>query len=80
VRLLVEVDVALPPDMPLHEAHDIGESLQTKLESLSIVDRAFVHLVRMKLSFFFFFFYFSLPTLSFLFLSAHAGLRNGAHT
>ena len=25
---LVEVDIVLPPEMPLHEAHDIGEELQ----------------------------------------------------
>ena len=28
----------------LHEAHDIGESLQNKIESLHEVERAFVHL------------------------------------
>lgn len=42
--LFVEVDIVLPPDMPLAEAHDIGESLQTKLETLRQVDRAFVHI------------------------------------
>ena len=40
----VEVDIVLPPDMPLIEAHDIGESLQIKFESLPNVERAFVHL------------------------------------
>ncbi len=30
--------------MPLKEAHDIGEGLQVKLEKLSPVERAFVHL------------------------------------
>jgi hypothetical protein len=30
--------------MPLKEAHDIGEGLQMKLEKLSSVERAFVHL------------------------------------
>ena len=44
VNYLVEVDVQLPPDMPLKEAHDIGESLQQKVESLDEVERAFVHL------------------------------------
>ena len=39
-----EIDVVLPPDMPLCEAHDIGESLQEKVESLNEVERAFVHL------------------------------------
>ena len=28
---IAEVDVVLPPDMPLKEAHDIGESLQNKV-------------------------------------------------
>uniref|UniRef100_A0A0E0L3G9 Uncharacterized protein n=1 Tax=Oryza punctata TaxID=4537 RepID=A0A0E0L3G9_ORYPU len=40
----VEVDIVLPCDMPLQEAHDIGEALQEKLESLTEIERAFVHL------------------------------------
>ncbi|TPX38129.1 hypothetical protein SmJEL517_g00166 [Synchytrium microbalum] len=40
----VEVDIVLPPDMVLAEAHDIGEALQMKLEQLPNVERAFVHL------------------------------------
>ena len=44
VNYLVEVDIQLAPDMQLQEAHDIGESLQQKLESLDEVERAFVHL------------------------------------
>ena len=40
---IVEIDIVLPEEMPLNEAHDIGESLQQKLESLSEVERAFVH-------------------------------------
>ncbi|GAV77068.1 Cation_efflux domain-containing protein [Cephalotus follicularis] len=40
----VEVDIVLPSDMPLQEAHDIGESLQEKLELLPQIERAFVHL------------------------------------
>lgn len=43
-NFLVEVDIVLPPEMPLYEAHDIGESLQHKLELLPEVDRAHVHL------------------------------------
>eukprot|EP00271_Cylindrocystis_brebissonii_P023085 TRINITY_DN9319_c0_g1_i1.p1 TRINITY_DN9319_c0_g1~~TRINITY_DN9319_c0_g1_i1.p1 ORF type:complete len:459 (+),score=93.46 TRINITY_DN9319_c0_g1_i1:530-1906(+) len=39
-----EVDIVLPPDMPLQVAHDIGESLQNKLERLPEIERAFVHL------------------------------------
>jgi divalent metal cation (Fe/Co/Zn/Cd) transporter len=40
----VEVDIALSPEMPLCQAHDIGESLQVKIEKLANVERAFVHL------------------------------------
>ncbi|KAI9193145.1 cation efflux family-domain-containing protein [Polychytrium aggregatum] len=40
----VEVDIVLPRTMTLEDAHDIGESLQMKLEGLKVVDRAFVHL------------------------------------
>ncbi|KAL9679069.1 hypothetical protein QQ045_016923 [Rhodiola kirilowii] len=40
----VEVDIVLPADMHLQEAHDIGESLQEKLEQLPEIERAFVHL------------------------------------
>eukprot|EP00731_Ephydatia_muelleri_P032283 Em0023g790a len=44
VCYLVEVDIQLDAQMPLQEAHDIGESLQKKLELLDEVERAFVHL------------------------------------
>lgn len=42
----VEVDIVLPPEMPLREAHDIGESLQLMLEKCPMMDvaRAHVHL------------------------------------
>ncbi|KAI3865767.1 hypothetical protein MKW98_013301 [Papaver atlanticum] len=40
----VEVDIVLPSAMPLREAHDVGESLQIKLERLPEIERAFVHL------------------------------------
>ena len=40
----VEVDIVLPSEMPLREAHDIGEALQEKLEQLPEIERAFVHL------------------------------------
>jgi len=43
-RLIVEVDIILPGHMALREAHDIGESLQHKLEQLPDIERAFVHL------------------------------------
>lgn len=44
VHYLVEIDIQLAPNMVLREAHDIGESLQRKLELLDEVERAFVHL------------------------------------
>ena len=44
VNFLVEVDIVLPEDMPLKQTHDIGESLQIKLEKLEDVERAFVHI------------------------------------
>ncbi|KAL4386789.1 hypothetical protein GQ457_09G029140 [Hibiscus cannabinus] len=40
----VEVDIVLPANMALQEAHDIGEALQEKLELLPEIERAFVHL------------------------------------
>lgn len=40
----VEVDIVLPEDMPLSQAHNIGETLQEKLEQLHEVERAFVHI------------------------------------
>ncbi|CAM8895541.1 unnamed protein product [Rhodiola kirilowii] len=44
VLYFVEVDIELPEDLPLKEAHAIGETLQIKIESLPEVERAFVHL------------------------------------
>lgn len=39
----VEVDIVLPGDMSLSQAHNIGETLQEKLEQLPEIERAFVH-------------------------------------
>lgn len=39
-----EVDIVLPPEMTLREAHDVGEALTLRLERLDDVVRAFVHL------------------------------------
>lgn len=44
VLYFVEVDIELPEDLPLKEAHTIGESLQINIEKLPEVERAFVHL------------------------------------
>ncbi|CAF1613812.1 unnamed protein product, partial [Adineta ricciae] len=43
-NFFVEVDIGLPGAMPLSEAHDIGAELQTQLEEIDDVERAFVHL------------------------------------
>jgi len=43
-QYFAEVDIILPKDMLLWKAHDIGESLQNKLETLPEIERAFVHL------------------------------------
>lgn len=40
----VEVDIVLPEDMFVGQAHNIGETLQEKLEHLPEVERAFVHI------------------------------------
>ncbi|KAM7250559.1 hypothetical protein ACFE04_022442 [Oxalis oulophora] len=40
----VEVDIVLPENMFLNKAHNIGETLQEKLEKLPEVERAFVHI------------------------------------
>ncbi|KAJ8568401.1 hypothetical protein K7X08_027934 [Anisodus acutangulus] len=43
-QYFVEVDIVLPEDMFLNQAHNIGETLQEKLEQLVEVERAFVHI------------------------------------
>lgn len=42
-KLNVEVDIVLAEDTSLRDSHDLGESLQYVLESVPMVDRAFVH-------------------------------------
>ncbi|KAH8522951.1 hypothetical protein H0E87_003565 [Populus deltoides] len=42
VLYFVEVDIELPEELPLKEAHTIGETLQSKIEKLPEVERAFV--------------------------------------
>ncbi|GLU19506.1 hypothetical protein SLE2022_357540 [Rubroshorea leprosula] len=44
VLYFVEVDIELPEELPLKEAHTIGEALQIKIEKIPEVERAFVHL------------------------------------
>ncbi|XP_071712392.1 metal tolerance protein 4-like [Rutidosis leptorrhynchoides] len=44
VLYFVEVDIELPEELSLKEAHAIGETLQVKIEKLPEVERAFVHL------------------------------------
>ncbi|KAF2461856.1 cation efflux family-domain-containing protein [Lineolata rhizophorae] len=42
-RLIVEVDICMDPAASLRATHDVAEALQTKLESLPDVERAYVH-------------------------------------
>ncbi|KAI0129414.1 cation efflux family protein, partial [Xylariales sp. AK1849] len=39
----VEVDIVMDQELPLKVSHDVSQSLQRKLEGLSDVERAFVH-------------------------------------
>jgi cation diffusion facilitator family transporter len=43
-KLWCEVHIVLPKDMSLLECHDIGESLERKIERLDNVERCFVHM------------------------------------
>ena len=43
-NFLVEVDIVMDPDTTLRHSHDIGEGLQSKLEAVNGVERAFVHI------------------------------------
>lgn len=43
-RIIVEVDVVMNPNESLRATHDVAEELQTKLESLRNVERAYVHI------------------------------------
>ena len=42
-RLIIEVDIVMDRQLSLEETHDVAEALQTKLESLPNVERAYVH-------------------------------------
>uniref|UniRef100_A0A7S1TUD0 Cation efflux protein cytoplasmic domain-containing protein n=1 Tax=Phaeomonas parva TaxID=124430 RepID=A0A7S1TUD0_9STRA len=42
-RCMIECHVVMPEDTPLQQSHDIGESLEIKIEALEEVGRAFVH-------------------------------------
>ncbi|KAK4705217.1 hypothetical protein P7C70_g989, partial [Phenoliferia sp. Uapishka_3] len=41
---VVELDVVMPPETPLHIAHDLSQVLQDQLETLPSVDRCYVHI------------------------------------
>lgn len=43
-QLVVEADIVIDENTSLRDSHDLGESLQYVLESVPMVDRAFVHL------------------------------------
>ncbi|KAI0021819.1 cation efflux family-domain-containing protein [Xylariomycetidae sp. FL0641] len=42
-KYYVEVDIVMDQDIPLKISHDVSQSLQRKMEGLSDVERAFVH-------------------------------------
>jgi divalent metal cation (Fe/Co/Zn/Cd) transporter len=42
-RLIVEVDIVMDRNQSLEFTHDVAEELQIKLESLPLVERAYVH-------------------------------------
>jgi len=44
-EFLVELDILLDRDMPLHVAHDVSELIQRKIECLPYVERAYVRSV-----------------------------------
>ncbi len=50
VRFLVEIDIVLPEDMLLREAHDVGESLQNKVPVFALSVRFLVFLKLCALS------------------------------
>ncbi|KAB5543031.1 cation efflux family-domain-containing protein [Coniochaeta sp. 2T2.1] len=43
-KYYVEVDVVMDEELPLKVTHDVGQTLQRKLEGLGDVERAFVHI------------------------------------
>jgi divalent metal cation (Fe/Co/Zn/Cd) transporter len=59
-QYIVELEVVLPADMTLRNSHDVGLSLQHKVELMDEVERAFVHVSVC-----------ALPTLSFASSSEH---------
>ena len=42
-RLIAEVDVVMMAEASLRDTHDVAEELQSKLESLPDIERAYVH-------------------------------------
>lgn len=40
---IVELDIVLDANMPLHQSHDIAQLLQDKIEALKDVERCHVH-------------------------------------
>ncbi|SPO28084.1 related to mitochondrial Fe2+ transporter MMT1 and related transporters (cation diffusion facilitator superfamily) [Ustilago trichophora] len=42
-RYIVEIDIVMHPETPLWKSHDLSQALQDNLESLPMVERAFIH-------------------------------------
>lgn len=43
-RLIAEVDIVMDPRQTLQDSHDVAEALQSKLEDLPDIERAYVHI------------------------------------
>jgi len=44
IVIKTQVDIVLPEEMTVRESHDIGESLQKKIERMPEAERCFVHI------------------------------------
>lgn len=41
---IVELDIVMDAQTPLHKAHDVAQLLQDKIEALKDVERAYIHI------------------------------------
>eukprot|EP00667_Euglena_gracilis_P015720 EG_transcript_16373 len=42
-NVVVEVEIVMPGDLTLHKTHDVAVRLQREIETISVVERAYVH-------------------------------------
>lgn len=43
LQYIVEVDIVMKPETPLWLSHDVSQDLQDRLETLPMIERAFIH-------------------------------------